>query len=155
MGSLDLTHLLFNMLALFSFGRNVEYYFSKFYGSNGTLYFTLLYFGAILAASIPSYFKHQDNYGYTSLGASGGTSAIMFASLIFDPWSTILIYFIPVPAILGGIGYLAYSSWASKNSNDNIAHDAHFYGAVFGFLFPILVKPELLNFFISKLMSRF
>jgi membrane associated rhomboid family serine protease len=40
-----------------------------------------------------------------------------------------------------------------KKDADNVAHDAHFLGAVFGFIFPILLKPELFERFIDKLFS--
>jgi hypothetical protein len=39
----------------------------------------------------------------------------------------------------------------SRKNADNINHDAHFAGAIFGFVFPILLKPDLFTIFIYKL----
>ena len=41
----------------------------------------------------------------------------------------------------------------SKKGGDNINHDAHFYGAVFGFIYPILIDPSLVLHFINQLIS--
>jgi membrane associated rhomboid family serine protease len=148
----DFMHLLFNMLAMFTFGNQIEAVFKAIF-DNGVLMFGLLYFLGVIAAALPDYFKHQNNLGYRSLGASGGTSAIMFSYIIFAPWSLIYVYFIPVPAVIAGAGFLVYSSWAGRKGQDNVAHDAHFWGAVFGFLFTIALKYELYMEFIHKLMA--
>jgi hypothetical protein len=39
----------------------------------------------------------------------------------------------------------------SKRANDNIGHDAHLWGAVFGILFPLIFKPSIIPFFIEQL----
>jgi membrane associated rhomboid family serine protease len=79
---------------------------------------------------------------------------MLFAFIFFNPWEKLLIFFvIPLPGILFAVGYLFYSYQMSKNSNDNVAHDAHLLGAVFGFVFPILLKPSLFNQFIDQLFS--
>ena len=45
----------------------------------------------------------------------------------------------------------------SKNGNDNIGHDAHLWGAIFGFSFMILAAvffaPGLLDHFIDLLLA--
>ena len=46
-----------------------------------------------------------------------------------------------MPAFLFAGLYLAYSFWASKNKRDNINHDAHFDGAIFGLLFVLVTEP--------------
>lgn len=150
-------HLGINMFVLYSFGREVEFQFLDYFGDTmGRINFLLLYLLAIIFADIPTFFKHKNNPHFASVGASGAVSAVLFVSILFDPWSTILLYaVIPIPAILGGVGYLIYSSWASKNSRDNIDHDAHFWGAVFGVLFAIALKPLFAIQFADRLINGF
>ena len=45
--------------------------------------------------------------------------------------------------VFGGL-YLAYSWYMDKQSSDNVAHDAHFYGAVYGLVFTALLEPQLI-----------
>jgi membrane associated rhomboid family serine protease len=136
----DYMHLIFNMLALFLFGRNVEVLFMM----NGmpVILFPILYLAGIVAASLPSFVKNKDNSYYRSLGASGGVSAVLFSFIYFAPWQTIYIWFIPIPGILAAVGYLIYSAYMSRRGGDNVNHDAHFWGAVFGFLFTLLFAPD-------------
>ena len=147
------THLFVNMFVLYFFGRGIEQYFGYFFGNRATAYFLLLYFGGVLASNIWSLIKHQNDYYYNAVGASGAVSALVFAFIFFNPWEKLLLFFIPIPGILFAIGYLFYSYQMSKKSNDNVAHDAHLLGAIFGFVFPILIKPELFTQFIDQLFS--
>lgn len=148
----DMHHLVFNMLSLFFFGRMVENYFQTIFENQ--MVFPLFYISALIFSSIPSFFKHKSNQHYRSLGASGAVSAVLMASVLFDPWATILLKFIiPIPAILFAIGYIAYSAYMDKRNMDNIGHDAHLYGALYGFLFPLLFKSGLFMYFIHQLSS--
>jgi membrane associated rhomboid family serine protease len=148
------THLIVNMLVFWSFGRVLLFYFVQVWGTKGILLFILLYLSSIVVSSLFSVIKHKDDYSYSAVGASGATSAIVFASLFFDPWN--MIYFfgiIPIPGIVFGVIYLVYSYRMAKRATDNIGHDAHFWGAVFGFVFPLLFKPQLFQFFIQRLIN--
>ncbi|WP_347841455.1 rhomboid family intramembrane serine protease [uncultured Draconibacterium sp.] len=147
-------HLGVNMLVLYFFGRNVVVYFAHYFGNKGTAYFLLLYLGGILAANTWSLIKHKNNYYYNAVGASGAVSAVLFAAIFFQPWEPLYLFAIlPIPGILFAIGYLFYSYQMSKKQTDNVAHDAHFLGAVFGFVFPILLQPNLFQRFIDNLFS--
>ncbi len=152
----DWTHLLINMYVLYIFGEFVERTFVGIFGQmQGRLFYILLYLSAIVVASIPTHLKHKNNSYYAALGASGATSGILFAFILFRPWAELLLFFIlPCPAVVAAVLYLVYSSWASKNSRDNIGHDAHFYGAIFGFLFPIALKPELFTAFLDQVINQ-
>ncbi len=152
----DWIHLLVNMMVLFSFGRIVEQYYGFYFGLKGILYYLLLYVGGTALSTLPSYGKHKDDYSYTAVGASGAVSAVVFASIVFDPLNKIYIFLIPfgIPAIIFGILYLVYSWYMGKKNIDNIGHDAHFWGAVFGFVFTILLKPVLLLQLISILTGK-
>lgn len=148
------SHLGVNMLVLYFFGRNTVLYFGYYFENKATAYFLLLYFGGILASNIWSLIKHKNNYYYNAVGASGAVSAVLFATIFFQPWEPLYLFAVlPIPGILFAAGYLFYSYQMSKRQSDNVAHDAHFLGAVFGFIFPILLKPDLFSRFIDNLFS--
>ena len=141
----DFIHLFVNMFVLYSFGNVVEYFYTGLFGLKGFLYFLLLYLGGIVLSVTPSYGKHKDNPAYSAVGASGAVSAVVFASIIFNPLAPIGILFIPfsIPAIVFGALYLVYSAYMTGKGADNVGHDAHFWGAVFGIFFTIALKPKL------------
>lgn len=146
----DWMHLFFNMFALYIFGKQVETVFMVL-GIHQM--FIVMYVGAIVVSSLPSFLKNRHNSYYRALGASGGVSAIVFAFIYYAPWSVIYIWFIPVPAILGGIAYLVYSAYMSGKGRDNLGHDAHFWGAVFGFVFTFIYDPTHGQNFLIQLMN--
>lgn len=136
----DWAHLFFNMFTLFFMGRFVESAFMA-YGITPWLY-VLMYLAGIVIASLPSFYKNKKNPFYRSLGASGGVSAVLFSSVYFSPWTQIYIFFLPLYNILFAVLYLAYSVYMSRKGQSTINHDAHFWGAVFGFLFTLAVEPS-------------
>ena len=151
----DWMHLLVNMYVLYIFGGVVEQYFAIYFGMKANLHFLQLYIGSLIFSSGYSLFKHKDNYYYSAVGASGAVMAVVFTSIFFDPWN--MLYFfgvIPIPGIVFGALYLAYSYYMGRRGQDNIGHDAHLLGAIFGFLYPILVQPPLLQRFIEQLFNR-
>ncbi|MBS2097899.1 rhomboid family intramembrane serine protease [Carboxylicivirga linearis] len=147
----DWMHLLINMFVLYSFGDAVLFYFSQSIAFNPNLLFIIFFLSAIVISSMYSFAKEKDNYNYNALGASGAVSAVVFASILYNPYGTIYLYFIPVPGIVLGVGYLVYSRIMSKKNVDNIGHDAHFWGAVYGLVFPIIFEPRLLIHFVQKI----
>jgi membrane associated rhomboid family serine protease len=150
-------HLIVNMWVLWHFGEAVEYSFEIARGSIGKGVFIGLYLGGILFATLPAYRKHQDNFGYNSLGASGAVAAVLFSAIYFNPTMGIYVMFIPIPipAILFGVVYLIYEWYMDKRSNDNVAHDAHFWGAAFGFVYSVLMVPGQLEYFIDDILFQF
>ena len=145
-------HLLVNMIVLFSFGRADEMYFRENFGNNHILYFFLLYFGGILASNIYALIKHRNNYFYNAIGASGAVASVLFTAIFFDPWNKIYFFgILPIPGIIFAGLYLFYSYQMSMKQSDNVAHDAHFLGALYGFIFPILINSALFEIFIDKL----
>ncbi len=137
-------HLFFNMFTFYFFAFRLE-------ETIGHWQFGLLYFFGLVLSEIPSAIKHKEHFWYNSLGASGAISAVLFSSILFNPLSLIGVMFIPMPAILFGVLYLFYSWYMSKNGKDNIGHDAHFFGAISGLIFTILVVPGIIPYFIEKL----
>ncbi len=149
------THLIVNMLVLYSFGTALERYFQQFFGNSWIPYYLILYFGAILVSPLYALYKHRNDYNYSAIGASGAVSAVVFAAIFFDPWNKIYFFMlIPMPGIVFALLYLLYSWQMSRRATDNIAHDTHFFGAIFGFLLPIVLNPDLFTFFINKLLGR-
>ena len=88
----DYMHLLFNMFTFYFFGGVVERFFKFQFGLElGGLIFLGFYLTALVIADIPTYLKQQGNSYYKALGASGGTSATVFASIILMPLSDICL----------------------------------------------------------------
>jgi membrane associated rhomboid family serine protease len=145
----DLLHLAINMLVLYSIGGIVEFYYSQVFGDRGAFYFFLLYMSSLMFSLLPTYNSHKMNPSYNGLGASGAVSAVVFAFILFDPVKRLCLYgFICLPGIIFGVLYLGYCYYMGKRGGDNINHSAHLWGAVYGLVFTILLKPALLvNFF--------
>jgi len=150
-------HFGVNMYVLWMFGGAVE---SALIFKNGelagTILYLALYIGGVLFSSLPSYGKHGDNIHYNSVGASGAVAAIVFSTIYFMPTTGIGIIFIPVfiPAYIFGPLYLLYEYQMDKRSNDRIAHDAHFWGSLFGLGFSILIVPEHFESFYSQVIGH-
>lgn len=149
-------HLFVNMYVLYTFGDVVEGIFNREFGMMGKLLFLVFYLSAIVVADIPTYLKHQSNPGFASIGASGAVSAIVFVFIIYYPWHGLTFIFFPffsIPAVVLGIGYLAYSSYASKAGGGRIDHSAHFAGAVYGIAFMLILRPSLIPQFIDSVKN--
>ena len=147
-------HLLVNMIVLYSFGTAVEHYFRVYFGSNGSFYFLALFVGSVIFSSLWSLIQQKNNYYYNAVGASGAVSAILFAAIFFDPWAKIYFFgILPIPGFIFGVLYLYYSYYMSRKKVDNIGHDAHFLGAIIGFITPVLIRPSLFYDFISLLFN--
>ncbi len=145
----DLTHLFVNMFTFWSFGTYMEATFK--YVGFGTGGYLALYFGGMIIASVYDLIKRRNNPHYISIGASGAVSAVLFTSIFFNPWGKILFFAIlPIPGIIFGFIYLAYCQYMAKQGGDNINHNAHFYGAVYGFVFPLLLEPSLIHTFLAN-----
>ena len=154
----DWVHLIINMIVLLSFGSAVENIFKQL-AANGiikspVLVFVLLYFISMISATLTSVVKQKNNAWYNSVGASGAVSAIIFTSIFFQPLARLYLYaVIPIPGIVFGVLYLGYSHYMSKKGGDNINHDAHFIGAVVGFIFPLFLDPSLIQVFFNQLLN--
>ncbi len=146
----DGQHLLFNMITLFFFGRVIEQAFNPYIGPIG---FALFYLAAIVVAIIPSYLQHKNDSRYRSLGASGAVSAVLFAFILIAPWSTIYVFFFPIPAIVYAGLFTAYGLYAGRLGHDHINHSAHLWGAGFGILFTLCMEPRIGPMFLERLMQ--
>jgi membrane associated rhomboid family serine protease len=149
---LDHIHIIFNMFSLYFFGTAMESVFLAVFGPLGYVYFVALYLLGIVVSDIPTFFKNQDNPRYNALGASGGVASVIFAFVIFLPLEKICIYFaFCFPGFIMGTAYLVFSWYQGKKAKDNINHDAHLYGALFGMVFCIVLHPRVVPDFIEQL----
>lgn len=146
----DGTHLLFNMVTLFFFGRAVEGFFARYIGLAG---FAAFYLSAIVVAIVPSYLRHRNDSRYRSLGASGAVSAVLFAYILLAPWSTIYVFVVPIPAIVYAALFTAYGLYGGRLGHDHINHSAHLWGAGYGILFSLCMEPRLGGVFIQRLLQ--
>ncbi len=146
-------HLFVNMWVLYSFGGIVEENLMHLYGIRGILSYALLYIGGVIFSTVFDFGKHKDDPYYSAVGASGAVSAVVFSSILFYPGGGIYIFPIPfaLPSWLFGILYLVYSAYMGKKENDNIGHNAHFWGAIFGIVFTVIMVPGVLKNFIDQL----
>lgn len=145
----DWMHLIFNMVTFFSFGFALE-------TRIGSLNFGIIYFVSLIASDIPSVIKHKNDMWYNSLGASGAISAVLFSCILFFPFSKLYIFPLPIPiwSIVFGPLYLIYCVYASRQSRDNINHDAHFFGALSGLILTVVLVPGVIPGFIGQLLTK-
>ena len=144
----DWMHLIFNMLSFYFFAFQLE-------AIIGHWQFAVLYVLSLILSDIPSIVKHKNDFWYHSLGASGAISAVIFSYILFSPMSKMMIIPIPIPipAILFGVLYLMYCTYASKHSQDAINHDAHLFGALSGLAITIILYPGVIPFFIDQITA--
>jgi len=132
----DTTHLLFNMLTLYFFANVVIAYM-------GNLNFIIIYVASLLLGNLLSLFFHKNEYHYSAVGASGAVTGILYAAILLEPDMSLYMFFVPVPipAYIFGIGYLLYSIYGMKKQLGNIGHDAHFGGAIGGYVVTLILAP--------------
>lgn len=144
----DWPHLIFNMLSYYFFAFNLE-------RTIGHWQFALIYIGSLILSDLPTVQKHKDHFWYNSLGASGAVCAVVFSFILFYPLTKLIIFPlpIPIPAVLYGFIFLAYTTYSGRKANDGINHDAHFYGAISGIILTIILYPQAFSIFISSVKS--
>lgn len=151
----DGLHLFVNMWVLFIFGGPLEDASRQLFGPMGPIIYLLMYLLAIPAANLTTFFKYKSVSHYASLGASGAVSAVLFAYILIHPTSSLYLLLIPIPvnAVIMGLLYLGYSYYMSKRGGDHINHEAHFYGALFGIAFYLVLEPALIHYFFTAIQT--
>ncbi|WP_290700587.1 rhomboid family intramembrane serine protease [Lacinutrix sp.] len=132
----DMQHLLFNMITLYFFAYIVIV-------ELGEVQFVIVYLVSLVAGSLLSLIFNKNNYHYSAVGASGAVMGIIYSAILLEPYN-LKIYGV-IPGWLFGIGYLLYSIYGMKNKTDNIGHDAHFGGAVGGYIMTLIMAPGLIE----------
>ena len=151
------THLAINMFVFWSFGKIVFFLYQVHFGNLGILYFLFLYVGGIMFSVLFDYGRHKNDQWYNAVGASGAVAAVVFASIILYPSGGVYLFFIPIeiPSPIFGVLYLVYSAYMARRGRDNIGHDAHFWGSVYGVVLTVALKPQLFLDFIHQLKDLF
>ncbi|MDA8874768.1 rhomboid family intramembrane serine protease [uncultured Winogradskyella sp.] len=136
----DTTHLFMNMFTLYFFADTVVNGLSN-------IYFIIIYIASLIFGNLLSLYFHKDEYWYSAIGASGAVTGILYSAILLRPDMSLYMFFvpIPIPGYVFGIGYLLYSIYGMKNRIGNIGHDAHFGGAIGGYLITLILKPSLLE----------
>jgi membrane associated rhomboid family serine protease len=100
---------------------------------------------SLVFGSLLSFYFHKDEYHYSAVGASGAVTGVLYSAILLNPGMSLYMFFIPIPipAYIFGIGYLLYSIYGMKNRIGNIGHDAHFGGAIGGFITTLILSPGL------------
>jgi membrane associated rhomboid family serine protease len=81
-------------------------------------------------------------------------SAVLFSSILLDPWGLILLFLVvPVPAFVFAGLYLWYSIWMDRRGGDNVNHSAHLWGAAYGMGFALVQEPALAGHFLRRLLA--
>ena len=145
----DFFHLLFNMYALYIFSPILINAF-------GDIYYLLIYLGAIIAGNFFCLYLYKDQPWYSAIGASGGVSGVLFASIALYPYLGLMIFPIPVhiPGFVFGLLYFGYSVYMMlyPRQGDNIGHAAHIGGAMIGLLFVFVLAAQSVITHILELM---
>jgi membrane associated rhomboid family serine protease len=133
----NIGHMVFNLITFYSFGFPLERVI-------GSFRFVALYFSALLVSGLGTVYKHRNDPGYASLGASGAILGVLFASIVYFPRQSLYILPlpIPIPAPLFAVGYLAFSWYSSRTNRGQINHDAHIFGALTGLAFVLLTDSR-------------
>ena len=153
----NIPHLAVNMFVLFMFGQNVEHGYAAITGRDSMLPFLILYLAGITLSSLPGYYKHRWDPSYRAVGASGATSAVVFAAILMSPLDKMMLLILPIPtpAWIFGILYLGYEWFQGQRGNDGIAHDAHFAGALVGIVYTAILDPSVLLRFVQAVSGSF
>ena len=143
-------HLGFNMLAFYFFAFSLETII-------GHYEFFVLYMMSLVISTIPGLIQHKDNDLYNALGASGAVSAVVMSFILIMPDIELMFILLPIPmpGWVLGLLYIGYSFYASLRRTDNIAHDAHLWGALSGIVITVLLKPEVATQFMEWLSYKF
>ena len=136
-----MTHLFFNMFALWMFGAEIE-------NQWGTRQFNIYYFVCGIGAAVVNLLATMGN-PYPTVGASGAIYGVLLAFGMMFPNRYIFLYFLfPVKAkyFIAGYALIEFVSGfgsRSMGSGSNIAHFAHLGGMLIGFLYISIKRAEL------------
>jgi membrane associated rhomboid family serine protease len=130
-------HIIFNMIALWFFGRPIEYRYGR------REFLALFLVAVVFAGLVWMVGDILVNRGFTStpmLGASGGVTAVLLLFCLNYPHQMIFIWgVIPVPAWLCAVLFIGIDILGAMGQHTanggNVAYTAHLGGALFGFLY--------------------
>jgi membrane associated rhomboid family serine protease len=146
----SVTHLAFNMIALYSFGDSVL-------AVLGPGRFLLVYALAGLGSDLVVFALRKDDPTYRCLGASGSVFGIMTAAVVLDPGTSVMLFFVPIP-IPGPVFLLGYAVISvvliAQKRRGGISHEGHLGGAIMGLAVTALLAPRGLDPLVQWLVRR-
>jgi len=136
----SLSHLFFNMFAVFMFGSTLENYWgSKRY----IIYYMLTGVGSGLIQLLVCALQGAPSL---TIGASGAVFGLLLAFGMTFPNTPLFLMFIPIPIkakyMVIGYGVLEFFAGVANRSGDNVAHFAHLGGMLFGFFLILYWKKK-------------
>jgi membrane associated rhomboid family serine protease len=127
----NISHIFFNMFAIYSFGSTLEQLF-------GTRYYVTLYFVSVVTAGVAQLGVNALlGSPYPTLGASGGVFGLLLAYGMYFPRQRIMLLFppIPMPAWVAVTGFGALELFLGVTGTQaGVAHFAHLGGMLGAFL---------------------
>ncbi|HEY2761014.1 MAG TPA: rhomboid family intramembrane serine protease [Pirellulales bacterium] len=124
-------HIVFNMIGLWVFGREVETIYGKreFY----KLYISLI----ILAGLFNVILQNASGRQGAVIGASGGVMGLAVIFACHFPRRQMMVFPIPIPipAAFLVAGFILFDLLGTSSEGSDVAHWAHLSGAAFGFLY--------------------
>jgi membrane associated rhomboid family serine protease len=146
----SVVHLVFNMLALVSFGDGVL-------AVLGPERFLLVYVVAGLGSDLVVFVLRRRDQTYRCLGASGSVFGIVAAAVVLDPSTSVVMLFVPIP-IPGPLFLLGYGVISivliARRRRDGISHEGHLGGALLGLMVTALIAPRGLEPLIQWITRR-
>ncbi|MFT3945951.1 MAG: rhomboid family intramembrane serine protease [Agriterribacter sp.] len=132
-------HLIFNMLSLFLFSGSLAAILNPFS-------YLLVYFGSLICGNLFALLIHKKDGDYSSVGASGAISGLIFAAIALAPGFSIGLFFMPIgiPGWIFGLAFVLYSIYGIRSRKTNVGHEAHLGSAIAGMLIGILLDPSVL-----------
>lgn len=136
----DNNHLFLNMFTLYIFGGNAI-------AGLGNFNFVILYLCSLLFGNLFALYFHRNTPYYSAVGASGAVMGVVYSSILMFPGMKLMLILFPVPmpAYVFGVGYLVYTLFGMKLQRDNIGHTAHFSGAISGMIITLAMQPNLVE----------
>jgi len=135
----DYNHLFFNLFTLLVFSNQIL-------KELGGLYYLIIYLVSLYFGNYYTLKQYKNERFYSAVGASGAVSGIVYSAILLYPEMKLvfILFPIPLPSYIFGIGYILYSIYGMKKLNDNIGHSAHLGGAISGIIITILIKPNII-----------
>ncbi|MCW3090972.1 MAG: Rhomboid family protein [Ferruginibacter sp.] len=129
-------HLVLNLASLCFFSGGIELQL-------GGARYLLIYFAGLVGGNLFALFVHRNHGDYSTAGATGAITGIIFATIALFPGFEIGFLGIrfPIPAWFYGFLYVLFSIYGIKSKTDNIGHEANLAGGLTGLLVAVLMQP--------------
>jgi membrane associated rhomboid family serine protease len=130
----DLRHIVYNMIGLWFFGREVEYRYGR--GEYLAFFLTAILVAGFVWVLGEFVANHHIVDFPPMLGASGGVTAVLILFALNFPHQTVLfMFFIPMPMWVLALIIVGADAMGAINRSGNVAFTAHLGGAIFAFLY--------------------